>query len=182
MVALHAGTPDGGPDSPPRPVEFREDEVLIPGWEVQCSIADVGDGFRFTRTTRDRPVVDLRTDHLGALERFLVGRSGALWRSAHHLAPVLFASFPEPGERFTVEEGPERGVTLRWSEDGRGASASGIDRDGASFLALALAHPLEDLLAAYRDPRTGPALRLPGGTGTRTHEGRRAPRTWRPWG
>ena len=154
--------PDSGPDAPPSPVEPREDEVFVPGWEVQDSITGTGGEFRVTRISRGRPRVELRTDHAGALDHFLLGRYAPLRRSAHHLPPVLHEALPEPGAAVVVEDGPGRGATLRWSEDGREFTASTPRRDDAQLLAALLAHPLDDLVAAYLDPRSGPGLHLPG--------------------
>lgn len=155
---------DSGPDAPSHPIEFREDGILVPGWEVQEWITSAEGGFTVTRISRGRPVVELRTDHPGALDRFLLDLHGGLWRSAHDLPTLLHSSVPEPSVPFVLD-GPAHRLTLRWSEDGREFTATRLRRGQAELLALMLTHSLDDLLAAYRDPRSGPALHLPRDTG-----------------
>ena len=50
---------------------------------------------------------------------------------------------------------------IEFPEDGRAFTATGISRNEAEFPAVALAHPSDDVVAAHRDPRGGPDLRLP---------------------
>lgn len=143
------------------PLEERGDRVEFGDPEVRYAVSRQGEDVVVTRSSRGREQVELRTDHAGAADRYLLHLLGSSWRSARSLPNPLFDDLPPLGEGFSATR-PERArVTLHWQEGGRGFSAARLRPDEEKVLAHLLRHATAEIEDAYRDTGGRPPLPLP---------------------
>ncbi|NAZ76085.1 hypothetical protein GTQ99_11780 [Kineococcus sp. T13] len=143
------------------PLEERAGRVEFGDPEVRHTVSREGEDVVVTRSSRGREQVELRTDHAGAADRYLLHLLGSSWRSARSLPNALFDDLPPLGEGFSTTR-PERArVTLHWREGGRGFSAARLRPDEEKVLAHLLRHATSEIEDAYRDTSGRRPLPLP---------------------
>lgn len=103
--------------------------------------------------------VQLRTEDIEAVSRYVVLRSGPAWRSRTRL-PFLY-TMRDPGQLpdgYEVRQESPRRFTLLWTREGRRCRAEDLDTGYVTELARALPHSLAAVVASLKDPDGQPAF------------------------
>lgn len=141
--------------------------VAVGESEVALHVRRADGAYEVERVSRGRPAgLQLVTTERDAVDRFVADWIGAAWREVHRLprldtaaGPTTHAGSVEPE---VVLDADGWRASLHWTVDGRRVTASGLNRSSAARLGAALAHPLDALVAAYRDPEGRPLFRPAG--------------------
>lgn len=97
----------------------------------------------------------LVTSDVEVLRLFLVLWAGPTWRSKHGL-PFLPTTHATPSNGYSVEEDPEGESGVR-GPDGQWI-ACGMFEGIAHELAVAVGHPVDDVIASYKDRNGSPVF------------------------